>query len=183
MIHQSGVGIKRKNPWDAKPIEFLIAGLGSDDGKVRQRARDALVAKDHSAVAPLTAALRSRNEHRRWEAAKALVELRDPSAAPALVEALESEDIDLRWLASEGLVALGNDGLIPLLRALEAHPDSVWLRESARHVVRAMAKTSLSEIAMPVLNALEDTEPVLQVPIAAYEALDAITESRRNQGS
>ena len=183
MIHQSKIGIKRSNPWDTKPIEFLIAGLGSDDGKVRQRARDALVARDHSAVGSLTAALKSGNAHRRWEAAKALVELRDPSTTPALVEALESEDIDLRWLASEGLVALGTAGLIPLLRALEAHSESVWLRESARHVLRAMAKTSLSEIVMPVLNALEDTEPVLQVPIAAHEALDAIMETQQSQVS
>ncbi len=180
MIHQSKVGIKRTNPWDAKPIEFLIAGLGSNDGKVRQRARNALVTKDHTAIASLIAALKSGNEHRRWEAAKALVELRDPSAASALVEALESEDIDLRWLASEGLVALGTDGLIPLLRALEAHSDSVWLRDSARHILRAMAKTSLSQVVLPVLRALHDSEPVLQVPIAAHEALDAMMQVHRN---
>ena len=183
MIHQSKIGIKRSSPWDTKPIEFLIAVLGSDDGKVRQRARAALVARDHSAVGSLTAALKSGNAHRRWEAAKALVELRDPSAAPALVEALESEDIDLRWLASEGLVALGTAGLIPLLRALQTHSDSVWLRESARHVLRAMAKTRLSSVVAPVLRALQDSEPVLGVPIAAHEALDAIIETRQHHGN
>lgn len=180
MIHQTKLGIKRNNPWDQKPIEFLIARLGSDDGKVRQRARDALVAKDHAAVASLTAALNSGNEHRRWEAAKALVELRDPAAAPALVQGLESEDIDLRWLASEGLVALENEGLVPLLHALEAHSESVWLRESARHVLRALAKTRLGDIVIPVLWALQDPEPVLEVPIAAHEALDAMMQAHWN---
>ncbi len=175
MIHPTKYDANKDNPWDTKPIEFLIAELGNENGQVRQQARDAVMTKEHSAVVPLTDALKSENEHRRWEAAKALVELHDPATAPALVEALENEDIDVRWLAAEGLVALGIDGLIPLLRALQAHPDSVWLRESARHVMRALAKTSLSEIATPVLRALEGTESVLQVPIAAYEALNALS--------
>ena len=181
MFHQTNLGIGTNNPWVNKSIHFLIVGLGSENGRVRQRARDALIAKNHQAVVSLIAALKSENAHRRWEAAKALVALRDPSTAPALVEQLESDDVDLRWLASEGLVALGTDGLIPLLRALEAHPESVWLRESARHVLHAMAKTSLSRTVLPVLQALRDLEPVLEVPIAAHEALDALRQVHWNQ--
>jgi HEAT repeat protein len=180
MFHQTNLGIAKSNQWVKKPIKFLIVGLGSNNGKVRQRARDALVSKNHQAVASLIAALKSENAHRRWEAAKALVELRDPSTVPTLVELLDNEDIDLRWLAAEGLVALGTDGLIPLLRALETRSESAWLRESARHVLRAMAKTSLSHIVLPVLRALQDTEPVLEAPIAAHEALDALMQVHRN---
>ena len=49
MYHQTKLGIGANNPWVNKSIHFLIVGLGSENGRVRQRARDALIAKNQKA--------------------------------------------------------------------------------------------------------------------------------------
>jgi HEAT repeat protein len=155
----------------------LIAALDNHDGAARHRARIALVEIGGPAVAPLIEALTDPNDDVRWEAAKALGQIGDPEAAPALVNALEDENSGVRWLAAEGLIALEREGLVALLQALEKCPDSGWLRQGAHHILHDLATKGLSDLVSPVLAAMEDVEPTVEVPWAALNALDALEKA------
>jgi HEAT repeat protein len=162
-------------------INSLIAALASEEGLVRESARRRLVHIGRPAVRPLVKALSGGDTHTRWEAAKALGYLADPATAPALVRALQDDEFGVRWLAAEGLILLGGNALEPLLRALMEGSDSVWLRQGAHHVLRALSKRGFREVARPVLAALDGLEPWLQVPQAAEDARDALARARKRQ--
>jgi hypothetical protein len=161
-------------------VRALVAELGSHDGAVRQNARLALARIGSPAVPSLAAALASGENRMRWEAAKALQQIGDPAAAPALVAALEDPDFSVRWLAAEGLMVLGRAGLIPLLQALETRPGSEWLRQGAHHVLRSFTDADLHRSVAEVLAALEDVEPVAEVPVAAHNVLTALQAADRS---
>jgi HEAT repeat protein len=161
---------------DPGAITSLVAELSKKDGAVRERARQQLVAIGAPAVTYLVEALVNRNELLRWEAAKALGEIGNLAAAPALVAALEDEVFDVRWLAAEGLVALRGEGLVPLLSALVERPDSLWLREGAHHVLHDVSRGRLEEVLRPVVAALDDVEPSVEVPFAAKTVLKGLVE-------
>lgn len=161
---------------DQATIAPLISDLSKKDGEVRERAREALVSAGKLAVAPLIEALESPTEQVRWEVAKALGQIGDPMAAQAFVRALEDEDFDVRWLAAEGLIALGHNAFAPLFRALIERSDSLWLRRGAHHVLHDLHGKQPEEILGPLLAALEDIEPVVEVPLAAQRALDILAE-------
>ena len=163
---------------DSATLSALVADLGSGDGLVRVRARRCLVAIGSRAVGSLIEALANPKEAVRWEAAKALGQIHDPAAAQALVGALRDEMFDVRWLAAEGLSAIGCKALVPLLQALSKHPDSVWLRGGAHHVLRNLAAKCLEDVWKPVLSALENVEPLVEVPFAARTALDKLKRGR-----
>jgi HEAT repeat protein len=164
-------------PSDPDTINELIASLGDDDGLVRQRARRSLVVLGALAVPSLTRALNDPSDHKRWEAAKALGQIRDPVSAPALVHALEDRDFGVRWLVAEALIALDDKALAPLLEAMTRHSASRWLREGAHHVLRMLADKDLHDLVAPVLAALDGVEPVLEVPQAARAALDELNQA------
>jgi HEAT repeat protein len=165
-------------------VPSLIARLGNRDIKVRERARRDLVHRGEPVVAPLIEALAHPNGNVRWEAAKALGELRDPAAAPALVETLEDRRFDVRWLAAEALIALGSAGVPALLRGLQSAPwDAQWLRQGAHHVLRVLAAQDdlyyLHDPLAQVVAALEGAEPAVGVPGAAHNALIAVRQMQR----
>jgi len=162
---------------DPAAIGPLVGTLRSDDGLLRQAARRALVAFRQQAVASLTEALTDPDARVRWESAKALSAIADPAAASALVRALEDENGGIRWLAAEGLIALRGDGAVPLLQALVEHSESVWLRDGAHHVFRSLDEKGLGKAVAPVLAALEDVEPAMGVPKAAYAAIHKLTKA------
>jgi HEAT repeat protein len=146
----------------------------------RQRARLSLVDIGAPTVPYLTQALEDPDSEEcvRWEAAKALSDMGDPAAAPALINVLgQDEHFGIRWLAAEGLIALGRDGLAPLLGALIQRSDSAWLREGAHHVLRILVGRGLYAQVAPVLTALEDVEPAVQVPPACDAALGALSRA------
>jgi hypothetical protein len=122
-------------------------------------------------VPALLKSLQSPSKHVRWEAAKALGEIADPGAAPALVSALEDEKGAVRWLAATALINLGHAALVPLLRGLEGSSDSIWFRDGAHHVLHTLIKDGVADEAIPVLEALEDIEPSVEAPVAAYHVL------------
>jgi hypothetical protein len=155
-------------------ISSLVAILAGCDGVERQHARERLVVIGTPAVPSLVEALTAPNRHARWEAANALGEIGDPAAAAALVEALEDEESGVRWLAAKGLIDLGREGLIPLLKALEKHSDSVWMWEGAHHVLHTLIRDGVADDALPVLEALEDLAPPIEVPTAAYHVLETL---------
>jgi HEAT repeat protein len=167
---------------DTDEIQLLVADLASEDWRARQEARHSLVRLGSRAVAPLVKALDESNDSYwtlRWEAAKALGEIADPAAAPALLRVLEDERDGIRWLAAEGLIAMGRGGLLPLLEALVHRSNSGRLRAGAHHVLRELVEKDPQGIITPVLRALEDIEPVIEVPPAAQAALDALTRAKR----
>lgn len=166
-----------KKSADPATISSLITDLASKDGIVRVRARRSLVSMGGQAVDFLVEALASKKQWVRWEAAKALGQIGNPVATEALMRALGDEMFDVRWLAAEGLIAMGRDAVAPLLQALTRHSDSLYLREGAHHVLHDMDKGNLEKVLMPVLAALEDVEPSVEVPRAAETALDRLTRT------
>jgi hypothetical protein len=158
------------------PIQQLITNLASSDRTARQDARQSLVNIGRPAVDALAAALAHGEVRVRWEAAKALQQMADPAIAPALVSALEDDDSGVQWIAAEGLAFLGREGVVPLLNALMTRSDSSRLRRGAHHVLRLLIDESLKKEMAPVVTALEELEPVLEVPVAAHRALVALEE-------
>jgi HEAT repeat protein len=155
-------------------VNSLIAELGSEDGMVRVRARKSLVSIGHAAIGPLVEALASKREWLRWEAAKTLAQIGDPSATQVLIGMLQDKMFDVRWLAAEGLIHIGNKAIKPLLEAVIKQPDSLWIREGAHHVLHDLPENNFKELLKPVLHALEDVEPSLEVALAAEAALNVI---------
>ncbi len=177
--HHVGHQSTASNQADSAAIRALMDTLCDKDTLKRHRARLTLVDIGSLAVPYLIQALEDSHavECKRWESAKALSDLGDPSAAPALIDVLgQDEQFGIRWLAAEGLIAMGLNGLVPLLNALIQRSDSTWLREGAHHVLRTLAGRGLYVYVAPVLTALEDIEPAVEVPPAARAALDALSQ-------
>lgn len=157
--------------------EQLVALLASKDSVERTKAREALVQLGAAVVAPLVDALGDRQQHVRWEAAKALTAIADPSSAKSLVEALQDEDSDVRWVASEALIALEGAALKPLLTSLCDTQDSDELYKAAHHVLHDLAKKpKFAAVAQLVLDALAQPEPAVAVPGAVQKALTSLSE-------
>jgi len=158
----------------ANKIDTLTRDLASDDWVVRVKAREELVSSGGKAVEPLTQALSSSKQWVRWEAAKALCEIGSPAATSALIESLEDRMFDVRWLSAQGLITIGNKTIVPILNALIEKPGSIWLREGAHHVFHDLGRGKLRAALQPVMEALEDIDASVQVPLAAKAALDSI---------
>ncbi len=154
-----------------------LVELGSRDSRKRQAARQSLVHLGNAAVPHLINALHSPNAMMRWEAAKTLEEIRSPQAAPALVEELRDRDPGIRWLAGEALIALHEDAIRPLLQGLKDHIGSIWMRESALHVLHGLQKRNLlSQPLIQVMNALSGPEPEVVVPWVTYAAANYLSQ-------
>jgi HEAT repeat protein len=172
----TGVYSDRESPAGTGVIASLIADLASEDGITRVRARRALADIGHTAVGPLVEALTSKKEWVRWEAAKTLAQIGDPAATRTLIDALSNSEFEIRWLAAEGLIHIGDRAIRPLLKELIGNSDSLFIREGAHHILRDLPETRYREILTPVLHALEDVEPSLEVAVAAKAALNAINK-------
>jgi HEAT repeat protein len=166
---------------DPARLSTLVSTLRSSDYGERVDARQALEKIWHPAVGPLVELLADPSHQARWEAAKTLVAIADADASPALVEALLDEEFDVRWLAAEALIAIGHDGLEPLLRALEEHPESVWLRQGAHHVLHDLKDPALRELMAPTLDALESLEPEINVIFTAGDLLAKLAQAAESQ--
>lgn len=163
------------NLTDSKPshsIESLLADLSSPRGDIRDDARRGLIAYGKKALGPLIELLSSREAHTRWEAAKALGEIRTREAAAALASSLNDEHRDVRWVAAESLATIGPDAIVPVLEELISHADSVGVRTGAAHVLGALVREE--KILEVVLVALNGAAPIFDVPVAAYEVLRAL---------
>jgi HEAT repeat protein len=159
-----------------RTIKALTTDLGSSNGFERQRARQALIRIGNKAVGTLIPLLSAKGEIKRWEAAKALSQIRDPSATEALIKALVDKNFDIRWLAAEGLISIGEPALVPLLRELTRNPESVWLREAAHHYLHSIKSEKLIPILSPVLGAVEEGEEAqLKVALVADSALNSLS--------
>jgi HEAT repeat protein len=169
--------VRRRKVSNAK-VKSLVDDLASEDGLVRVRARKLLVDTGKPAVKPLVEALASKKQWVRWEAAKALGQIGDTSATQALIKALEDKMFDVRWLAAEGLISIGDKVLVPLLRAIMARPDSLWLQEGVHHVLHNLEGGHLNKMIDPILHALEGFEPSVETPPAAERALEVLAPEK-----
>jgi HEAT repeat protein len=123
--------------------------------------------------------LSDKSEHVRWEACKALGSIKDPTTAALLVDALNDRSMEVRWLAAEGLIALRRKSVIPLLQALEAHFESLFLREGAHHVLHALQREELLDAStLAVLETLRSLGPRVAVALAAHKALESLGGGR-----
>ncbi|MEJ2208252.1 MAG: HEAT repeat domain-containing protein [Anaerolineae bacterium] len=154
-------------------MEDLIQDLGDRDVTTRKDARRMLQRLGRAATPALTEALKDPKEHVRWEAMQALRCIEDPRAAPALIQAMDDSEPAVRWLAARALVALGRDALEPVLLELEQGTNDAWIRTGVHHVLHALLEKGAvdSEEVEPVLEALENLEPRVEAPVAAYHAL------------
>jgi hypothetical protein len=182
LTHNESEGDEDQEPTvDPTELPALVSALRSLDYGERVRARRALEKVGHPAVGPLVELLADPNHQTRWEVAKTLAAIADADTSPALVKALMDEEFDVRWLAAEALIAIGRDGLEPLLRALEKHPESAWLRQGAHHVLHDLKDPALRELVAPTLEALESFDAEMKVIFAAGDLLAKLTQASENQ--
>jgi HEAT repeat protein len=159
----------------SESIQELLPFLNSKDAAQRQKARLKLVKIGKPAVPYLIKYLTDKEFRLRWEAAMTLRDIRDPSSAHSLVDALMDEAPGVRWLASEALISLGKPGLITLLRGLEKHFDSTWMREGAHHVLHDLRPEEyMTEEMLQVFEILSDGSPREIIPTAARKALTSV---------
>ncbi len=161
-------------PLLSRSVETLIKSLSDSDGAVRQNARSALVAMGQVSVGPLIQLLDSEDSQTRWEAAKALGEIRGEDAVRALVNRLDDNNRDVRWVATAGLMSSGEQALDPLLHELITKSGSVWVREAGIRIIDSLLNERNRYYLRPVLAALKGRAPIFGVPIAAYEALQSL---------
>ncbi len=159
-------------------LQEWIAALASPDPVVRERSRETLVAAaDCDVTRALVRELNDPRQHIRWEAAKALSVIADPISAAALVDALDDEDDEVRWIAAEALIEMGIDGLLTVLSGLIKRSRSINFCRGAHHVLRDFTKIRIpakkmdNAVIVPVLAALERSEPAVTAPGAALKAL------------
>lgn len=162
-----------------KSVEQLISDLGDNDGMVRQRARYSLTKIGKPASDALIRAFHEKNNPTHYEAAKTLGQIGSIKAIATFIQALEDEDFSVRWVAAEGLIAIGKLSIRPLLKALELHPESNWLRDGVHHVLhdlvsRKFIDEQTKKILSPVLEAYQNFEPVVSIRIATMEALNQL---------
>jgi HEAT repeat protein len=156
-------------------IEQLIADLNCDEYIKCQKARRRLVEMGSVVVPRLVQELSSSKYQVRWEVTKALGQIADKSAAEALVKALEDAEFDVRWLAAEALIKVKRDALEPLLTALADHGDkSISLRHGAHHVLHDMELGNLRSLLLPVMKAVEDSEPYSEILVVAKRTLEVL---------
>ncbi len=155
-------------------VARLVHTLASYDGLARQRARHRLEEMGSRAVPALVRVLRTGTEMARWEAARALKEIRDPASAEPLARAMEDERFEVRWAAAEAEMCLGRAGLQAVLEALVHRSGSVLLRDAAYHALHGLHDATLQEVLAPVLAALKGVEPAVEVPGAALSALERL---------
>ena len=159
-----------------RTVEKLVADLASQDATARQHARAALEKIGTATVPSLLQALGAPQQHMRWEAAKALAQIRDPSAADRLIGALGDKNSDVRWVVGEALIALRAAAAKPLLVALTKSELSDEFYRAAHHVLHELAGFGdLAPKLAPVIQAIDQPEPEMAVPLAAAEALKDFT--------
>jgi HEAT repeat protein len=160
---------------DNEAVISLIKSLDSRDGRIRVRARQFLVSIGPLAVPALVEAMEDKDQHIRWESAKALGQIGDPLATQALIKALDDKIFEIRWLAAEGLSAIGRPAIIPLLKRLIEEPESPWVRDGVHYVLRNMETDASATKIQAVLDTLEDVDAAIEAPIAAKEAIASLS--------
>ena len=170
---------KETNGKDILSIDSLIESLKSKDGLIRQKARISLVKIGEPALDALINAFQTKEEPLHWETAKALSQIGTEKAARPLVDALQDKEFSIRWIAAEGLIHIGERAVKPLLSTLLEHPESIWLREGAHHIIhdlieRKLVDKSTIDALSKVNEAINHVNPEVETVSSVKKALDMI---------
>jgi HEAT repeat protein len=154
--------------------QSLVNLLDSEDDKVRTKARKSLVVIGKQAVPPLSLVLENSKIYKaRWEAAKALGEIRDIKSIPVLVKALEDPESDVAWLAAKALKKFRKAAWPELMRALKKRgADSVLLRNGAHHILRNQKMEGFNDLLDVLRVALEQDSSPEATLLAAFNILE-----------
>ncbi|SMO69176.1 HEAT repeat-containing protein [Saccharicrinis carchari] len=161
-------------------VEELIQVFGTENGKDREKAREALVKIGKGAIASLLALLEHPKYIYRWEAMMTLKDVEDESLVPVFIEKLTDKEHDIRWIAAEGLIRQGAKSIKPLLYLLIEKSESVFVVAGAHHVFYVLKKNNqlpkgfLYDDIMPLLENTRHTE---QLKVAGYKLLHEIGAS------
>ncbi len=164
-----------------KSINDVIGLLSSRDGKVRQMAREALVAKGSQVTHILLPMLETKDTITRWEVVRTISEIGDGESIPNLVNLLWDDDSDIAWMAAKGLISIGSETLVPLLTALINYPESVRLRRGAHHVLTALNDEHSYLNLSPLLHALDNSLNQEEITILAAHVRQKLTENHTDQ--
>jgi len=163
---------KSKSRINKHSIETLIKDLMSDDGVVRNKARLELVEMGEGTIDFLAELVNNSNDRARWEAIKAMGEIKNSLTIPFLVDALEDEVSSVRWLAAEGLIALKNEGIRAILEVLIERKESYLLRQGAHHVLHDLNKKLEDNKIAELISLIEHPEVHVRIPMLAKQILD-----------
>jgi HEAT repeat protein len=152
----------------------ILSHLSDWDPRSRHEARKKLISLGEAALPILIDQLSSDDWHVRWEAVKALGEMKNPLAVEPIITLLQDDDTGVRWAAMGSLINLGRASIEPLLLALTEHFQSARLRHGAHYVLRSLhGKRMLTNIEVEVFHALEGPMPGISAAQAANQALIA----------
>lgn len=176
-MNHSGKSIKQKAKAPAA-ISKLISDLGNEDGRVREKARRALVKMGAPAIDYLTELVYAKKDRLRWEAIKAMGQIADPVTAPFLINAFEDDDPGVRWLAAEGLINLGPVVVEPVVKAVVERIDSVFIRAGAHHVLNELNRALMDKQILDLLHVLRNTTSEEKILLFAGELLERIEREK-----
>jgi HEAT repeat protein len=179
MISQINRTTNCMDDFPSTDVQSLIQQLSSADGYTRVQAREALTCIGKPALVELIKTLSIANIQLRWEIIKVLEGISDPNTIPILVAQLKYEHAGVRWAAANALIGMGRESIPALLEALRRDFDSIWLRQSAHHILHVMKDEGrLYDAEETVFEALEGVEPSSAVPWAAERALEALRHKK-----
>lgn len=118
-----------------KTIEQLVEQLCSEQGVERKKARKLLVAYGKKSIGPISKLLNHPKHIDRWEAIKTMEEIGDPKSICFFIQALNDDKSDVRWIAAKGLIKIGFRVVKPLLELVTKDTDSVFVLDSAHHII------------------------------------------------
>lgn len=116
-------------------LNFLVEKLCSERGVERKKAREELVEIGKDCIPYLVDLLEHPKHIDRWEAIKTMEEIGDASSLPLFLNALDDDKSDVRWIAANGLIKLGFQVVKPLLKLTKKEIDSVFILDSAHHII------------------------------------------------
>jgi hypothetical protein len=176
--------VRNQQPEDPVKITALVNDLGSKDGIVRQKARNALVQIGLPAMESLIVAFETKkNAYAHWEAAKAISTIGGPEAVRPLLHALSDDDFSIRWIATEGLIAVGGIALESLAKVLVLEETPPFFYESSHHFIHDLvSKKIIDEETItqiePLLKAFSKTASTQLVSQEAARFLDWLRTNR-----
>lgn len=157
-------------------IQSLVNFLESDDKKVRTRARNSLVTIGKQASPALSFMLENSKIYKaRWEAVKALSDIKDLKSIPSLVKALEDPETDVAWMAAKTLESFRRAAWPELLRTLVSHgSESIILQHGVHHILRKQKAEGYNDLLDTLRTALETGSVPESISPAAHQILERL---------
>ncbi len=140
---------------EERAVDPLIKALQDNNRNVREWAVLALVKIGRPSIEPLTAAMKSKNDSVKWQAAAVLGLINDSKATEALSYALQSNNSTVRYWAAAALGQVrDNTTQDALVSALADENKTV--RNEAGWALKSLAKASASDL---LIKLLQDDDP------------------------